>query len=330
MIYTQGGKKMKHPKPLKKNDKVAVIAPSSPTDREKVDRAEKSIKKMGLKPVMFPSCYEAHGHLAGTDEIRAKDINEAFLSPDIRGIFCLKGGTGSTRLLPLLDYEAIGKNPKVFLGYSDITALHVAFNRICKMITYHGPMGISDVFDLQQNGGEFEPYTYNLLKKNLFETEPLGEIQNPSGEKIGILHGGIDQGRLIGGNLSLVSYTLGSKYEINPKGKILFLEDVDEPVYKIDNMLMSLKLSGKLAEARGIILGTFSRCNPEEKTSYKGRDLELLEVFKEILLPLQKPIIFNFRAGHNHPNITFPLGAKVKLDANQGKVWFLEAGNAAE
>jgi len=134
------------PKALTPGDKVAILAPSTPTDADKLQRAAENFRSLGLEPVIYPTCTKHHGHLAGLDADRARDINEAFANHEIRGIVCMKGGAGAYRLLPLLDYDTIRANPKVFIGYSDITALHMAFNKLCRMVTYHGPMLISDLF----------------------------------------------------------------------------------------------------------------------------------------------------------------------------------------
>ncbi|MCT4566624.1 MAG: LD-carboxypeptidase [Maledivibacter sp.] len=308
------------PKALNIGDRVAIIAPSSPTTEENVLKAEKAVKKMGLDPIIYPSCYSYHGHLSGTDIIRAKDINDAFKDPTIMGIICLKGGYGTPRLLNLIDYELIKNNPKYFLGYSDITALHMAFNKICKLVTYHGPMASAGWIK------DLDPYTKNYLKLSLFSNEKLNLLKNPSGEDFKTLVPGIAKGKIIGGNLSLLASTLGSPYEIDTKDKILFMEEVGEDNYCIDRMLMSLSLAGKFQDCRGIILGTFTNCKPDLKAD-SFQDLSLDEIFEEIIVPFNKPTLSNFRAGHNYPQPTFPMGVEVELDADNRNITFLEASN---
>lgn len=308
------------PKMLKKGSIVAVIAPASPTTKEKIEKAKLAIENIGLVPIIYPSCLSNHGHFSGTDDVRAKDINNAFKDKKIEGIICLRGGYGTPRLLNLIDYESIKNNPKYFLGYSDITSLHVAFNKICSLVTYHGPMAAAGWID------HLDDYTLNYLKASLFSKEPLGVINNPPNENLKILQNGIVEGEIVGGNLSLLVSTLGSPYEIDTKDKILFIEEVSEYTYKIDRMLMSLDLSGKFSDCKGIIFGTFTKCEPDI-TSDNFKDLDLITIFKEILGKYKKPIVYNFRAGHNYPQPTFPFGVKVKLDANDGIIEFLESSN---
>ncbi|HOK49220.1 MAG TPA: LD-carboxypeptidase, partial [Sedimentibacter sp.] len=266
------------PKPLKAGDKVAIVAPSSASEPKAVKQAEMKIKAMGLEPVMFPTCYKSYGHLSAKDEERAGDVNNAFKDETIKGIICLRGGYGTTRILDLLDYEMIASNPKVFLGFSDITALHIAFNQICKMVTFHGPMAATNFARVKNDKVEFDEYSYQSLYKNIFTCETPGLYTNPKNEALKSLNSGQAQGLLTGGNLTLLTATLGSKYEIDTKDKILFIEEVGEPVYKLDRMLTSLALAGKFDDCAGIILGSFVKCEREKKAYEGGLDLTLEEV----------------------------------------------------
>lgn len=313
------------PKPLKPGDRVAIIAPSTPSDAVKVKRSEEGLKALGLVPVFYPSCFMHHGHLAGTDEMRLKDIHDAFAAPDIQGIICMKGGSGATRLLDKIDYEIIASNPKLFVGYSDITALHLAFQSQCGLVTVHGPMALSDMFKYENDSVTLDPYTSKWYKKNLFEGKPLEAVENPTDQPIKTLVGGVATGELVGGNLSLILSTLGSPYEIDTKDKILFIEEVHEAAYVVDRMLSALALAGKFRDAAGIILGTFTNCDPEKKESYSGCDLSLDVIFDEVVTPWNKPTILNLYGGHNTPQLSFPLGVRITLDADRGCVTFLES-----
>lgn len=293
------------PKPLKKGDKVAITAPSSPVPDEKLTVSIESIKYLGLEPVVMPSCRMHHGYLAGSDKQRAEDINTAFASEDIKGIFCLRGGYGTTRILPLIDFDMIRENPKVFIGYSDISSLHFNINQKAKLITFHGPMPTTDY-------RVHEGFTNDSLKTCLFAPENLQAITNPPGEKIQVLRSGEASGKLVGGNLSLMAGTLGSPYEVDTKGKILFIEDVDEQPFRIDKMLTALSLAGKFSDCEGIILGTFERCTETEHPT-----LSLSEIFEEVVLPHDKPTILNLRAGHIYPQSTLPMGADISLYADE-------------
>ena len=302
------------PKPLQQGDSVAIIAPASPTDKNLIDKCVDSLNQLGLKVVVGESCLSEHGFLSGTDDIRANDINCMFADKNIKGIFALRGGYGCARLLDLLDFKLIKKNPKIFIGYSDITALHIAINQKSKLITYHGPMISTELIK------GLDEYSANYYKKFIFENDKVEELFNPEEDNLEIINNGISSGQLIGGNLSLICSSLGTKYEINTKNKILFLEEVEEVPYKIDRMLTQLKQSGKLKDANGIILGSFTNCiAPNNKKS-----LSLQEVFNEIISPLKKPTISNLVCGHCLPTLTLPLGSKILLDANNKKIKILE------
>lgn len=317
---------MNKPKKLKMGDKVAVVAPSSATDLKSVENGELKLRSLGLKPVMFPTCYTNYGHLSAKDEERAKDINDSFRDDSIKGIICLRGGYGTPRILNMLDYEMIKKNPKVFMGFSDITSLHVAFNQICSMVTFHGPMATSNFAKIKNDNVSFESYTYNSMSKNIFTNEPAGLYINPPGEELISYNGGTAEGMITGGNLTLLVSTLGSEYELDAKDKIIFIEEIGEPVYKIDRMLTSLSLAGKFKDCKAVIFGTFTNCNREEKAYEGGLDLTLDEVINNTVVPFNKPIIGNFRAGHNFPQPTIPLGTLVKVDAHNNKIIFMESG----
>ncbi len=293
------------PKPLKAGDRVAITAPSSPVSDEKLEMSVESIKFLGLEPIVMPSCQMRHGYLAGPDKQRADDINAAFSDETIKGIFCLRGGYGTTRLLPMLDFEMIKRNPKVFIGYSDISSLHFNINNRCDLVTFHGPMPTTDY-------RVHEGFTNDSLRACLFAPKNLKTIGNPEGEEIITLREGFAKGTLTGGNLSLMAGTLGSPYEVDTKGKILFIEDVDEMPFRLDKMLTALSLAGKFRDCEGIILGTFERCEEADHPS-----LSLREIFEEVVLPWDKPTILNLRAGHIYPQSTLPMGAEVSFDAKE-------------
>ncbi len=306
---------MLKPKALKYGDTIGVVAPSSPTTKEKVKLAQEQLEALGFVVKMGKSCYNTHGYLAGSDESRAEDINCMFKDPSVEGIMCLRGGYGAPKILNLLDYEGIRSNPKVFIGYSDITAIHTAVHQRSELITFHGPMAASDL------AGGIDDFSKESLLKAVMQPEPMGNIKNPAGIEIQCLMAGKAEGRLIGGNLALIAATMGTPYEIDTKGKILFLEDIGEEPYSVDRMLTQLALAGKLEDAVGIILGDWNDCepkNPEES-------LSLMEVFEEILLPYKKPTVLNFKIGHCTPKITVPVGANAMLDAEQGKLYITES-----
>lgn len=317
----KSNKGLLRPTPLSLGDKVALIAPSSPVPEKNLNAAIESIKFLGLEPIIFPSCHMKHGYLSGTDKSRSSDINNAFKDSSIKGIFCLRGGFGVTRILPKIDFCMIKNNPKVFVGYSDITGLHTAINRLCGFVTFHGPMPTS-------NYTKLDDFTLNSLKKNIFSDKPLGEVFNPKGEFIKTINPGNAAGIITGGNISLLLGTLGSPYEIDTKGKILFLEDVGERPYRLDKALTALSLAGKFEECSGIILGTFAECEEPDvctvpkNTVISSSALTLNQIFEEVIQPFGKPTLLNFQAGHIYPQSTISMGTYVEMDANNHRIFF--------
>ena len=309
---------LRYPERLREGDKVALTAPSSPVPEKNLKAAVKSIEFLGLRAVVMDSCYMHHGYMAGSDALRADDINRAFSDKDIKGIFCLRGGFGATRLLPLIDFTNIRNNCKVFTGYSDITALHTAISRLCGFVTFHGPMPNTDYTKL-------DDFTLSSLKTALFDPAGIRHLADPPGEEICIMNKGTAEGILTGGNLSLLAATLGSPYEVDTKDRILFIEDVGERPYKLDRSLTALSLAGKFRDCAGVILGIFSECEePDHDTVPPGTviassTLELDEIIKEVVLPWGKPVISNFRAGHAYPQSTLPLGCRIAMDAGISK-----------
>ncbi|HVI40311.1 MAG TPA: LD-carboxypeptidase, partial [Anaerovoracaceae bacterium] len=190
---------------LKPGDRIALIAPSSPVTEDKLMLSIDSVKFFGLIPVLFPSATMVHGYLSGPDAVRAADVNNAFADPEIDGIFCLRGGYGVTRILNSIDFKLISKNPKLFLGYSDITGLHVALNQLSNLITLHSPMP-------SRGWSSLDPVTLQSLPDNLFSTVPTGFAPCIEGELIETINPGTAIGPIIGGNLSLLVAALGSPY----------------------------------------------------------------------------------------------------------------------
>lgn len=295
------------PRALRPGDLVALVAPAGGArEPAQVDRAAAMLEGLGFRVRIGAHCREARGYLAGSDRGRAADLDAAFADPEVAGIVCLKGGYGTPRILDLLDYGLARRNPKVLAGYSDITGLHLAYGKLAGLATFHAPMGISDVLL------EGEPFSTEAWRRALYEPLPLGRLPVPPGrEPPRILVPGRARGPLAGGNLSLVAALMGTPYELDLRGKILFFEDIGERPYRVDRMLTQLRLSGKLAECAGIVLGDWKDCGPEAGKP----SLALEEVFAEILAPLEKPVLMNLGAGHCAPSLTLPFGAEALLEA---------------
>ncbi len=298
------------PRHLTRGDRIAVLAPASSYTKNDYAQIQSTVRRLGLEAEIMPTCYSSHGYFAGTDEERLKDLHDAFENPVYKGIICLKGGYGTPRLLEALDMALIKQHFKPFLGYSDITALHTVFNNE-DLVTFHAPMATSQFND---------NYTLSAFKAALFNTAPL-RIRNPNDKPLKVLYPGRCTGQIVGGNLSLIVATLGSPYELNTKGKILFIEEVNEPIYKIDRMLTSLHLAGKFADCVGVLLGTFTGCHaPSGKKS-----LTLNQVYDELITPYQKPIFKDLSAGHIQSQLTLPFNVTVTLDTQKQYLQFIEA-----
>ena len=301
------------PRALKKGDTVGLVAPASSAALEKVDGAVKALESFGLQVLVGQSCYEKMGYLSGSDELRVTELNGMFANPQVNGIVCLRGGYGTPRILDRLDYDVIRRHPKVFVGFSDITAVHTAIQNNAGLITFHGPMGAL-------MAGDFGEYSRKFWSDMLFGEIEAGPLFNPLEEELIGYQGGVARGLLCGGNLSLIADTMGTPYEINCKDKILFIEEIDEEPYQIDRMLTQLRLAGKLSEAAGIILGDFADCSAKDPSS----SLTLEEVLQGIL-PKDKPILQNLRAGHCEPHMMLALHSMYEIDGSKGELRLLES-----
>ncbi|MBS4206908.1 LD-carboxypeptidase [Bacillus sp. FJAT-50079] len=299
---------MNQVKPLRSGNKIGITAPAGPVSKERLDQAVHAVKKLGFEVELGLTCFEnIGGYLAGTARMRAQEINSMFANPSISAIFCLRGGYGTLQLLPLLNYNLIRKNPKWFVGYSDITTLHIVLQQICHLITIHGPMPASDLITA-------DDFTIKSLM-TLLQNDPAYTMANPSDEEIKCLVPGYVEGKLTGGNLSVITSTLGTPFEIDTKEKILFLEEVSEPLYKIDRMLTQLALAGKFSDAAGIVLGTWNHCQAGDDSL----GLTVEQLIEQMIVPFGKPTILNIRAGHCMPMISLPFGATVYIDASERK-----------
>ncbi len=298
---------MNHPI-LHKGDKVALVCASSAVPEARLAPAVAAVTALGLEPVLYPSCYfsNRHGYLAATDAQRAADIQKAFADPQIKGVLSIRGGYGAHRILPLLDLAAIARTPKYFSGYSDVTALHTAFNQYCGFVTYHTVMPSTEYYQ------PLDEYSQKELERALF-TPLTGPLCNPPGQPLTTLRGGRACGVLCGGNLSLLAASLGTPWEVDTRGKILFLEDIGEKTYRIDGMLTQLRNAGKFRDCAGVLLGYWTDCVPEDPE----KTLELPEIIEELIVPAGKPVLSGLACGHSLPSMSLPLGALVSMDADR-------------
>jgi len=297
------------PELLKHGDTVALIAPGSSVHEDKIEKAKSNLLSLGLKVKEGKFIREKYGYTAGKDHERIADIHWAFGDKTIDGVWCVRGGYGCTRLLPHLDYNLIKKNPKILIGFSDITALHMAIYKKTGFTTFHGPVGSS----------EFTPYTTSYLQKMLFSPINGQQIQHKDSNELITLSLGKAKGKLIGGNLTLISAMCGSDYLPSAKGKIVFLEDIDEKPYSVDRMLIQLEQAWDLNNAKGILLGEFAGCDSESDLS-----LTLQETLDNHFRDCGIPVLYKVPLGHIEDQATYPIGIKVEMNTENKEITLLE------
>jgi len=278
------------------------------------------VEGLGLRLKTGRSVGRRDGYLGGTIEERVADLHAMFADPEVKAVFCVRGGYGAAMLLDKIDFGLIRKNPKLFIGYSDITALHLGIHGQTGLVTFHGPVALS----------RFNDWTLEHFKRAVFEPKPLGALRNPPEERpmrpkhlTRALRAGKATGPLIGGNLSLVSSTMGTPWEIQTAGRILFLEDVDEPPYSVDRMLTHLRLAGKFRDIRGLVIGECADCVPRRPSSEGG--FSLGEIYDNILGDLKVPVVTGLTIGHTDDQLTLPLGVQATLDAGSATLTIEEA-----
>jgi muramoyltetrapeptide carboxypeptidase len=303
------------PPSLKPGDTLGIVSPASPApDPRNIDRAAANLENLGFKIKFAPNVRKRHGFLAGSDRDRASDLMRMFSDDSVSGILCVRGGYGTARLLNLLDYKIIRANPKVFIGYSDITALHCAFLKKANLISFHGPMLNSDFSD--DNMPDFSLQGFlRVLQKHKW---PRSISESYQGDTIKILRRGLARGQLIGGNLSIICTMIGTPWQPAFQGRILFLEDLGEQPYRVDRMLTHLLNCGLLQQVAGIAIGVNKDCeDPRAKQGGEYRQT-LEDVFRDRLRPLKVPVVIGLPFGHVPLNATLPVGASVLLDGNRG------------
>jgi muramoyltetrapeptide carboxypeptidase len=298
---------------LRPGDTVGLVCPASaPFGPLAIREGKMTMEKLGFKVKVGRNVGKKYGYLGGTDQERATDVQEMFDDPQVKAIIALRGGYGCLRILNHLDYEHIRTHPKILLGYSDITILLLAVHQMTGLVTFHGPVALST----------FSPYTVDLLQRVLMKNEPLGEIgEAPGALPIGVSGlSGRASGPLIGGNLTLVAASLGTPYEVDTDGRLLFLEEVGEEPYAIDRHLTHLLLAGKLEGVVGIAIDRMQRCGPRDYQPAFATTLSVEEVVSDRLGHLGKPVGFGLSLGHAADKPTLPIGVMATLDARTGRL----------
>ena len=294
---------MVKPKRLNKGDTVGIVAPAWSFDIDSFKAGVEELRRLGFRVKYDRSIFSKYWSLAGYDKERAEQINRMFADPEVKAIFCAKAGYGSVEILPFLDKKLIRRNPKIFVGYSDITILLLYLQKFSNMVVFHGPVVSDEIYE------GMNPVTLDYLLRTLSHDLPLGPIMFP---QLACFKPGKATGKLVGGNLSLVADSIGTPYKIFTANTILFLEDIDENLESIRNYLLRLRRAGKLKKIKGLLLGKMVDCFETQE------NLKLLinDVFKNIDIP----ILFGFPSGHKYkrqdPHVTLPLGVTATLDAD--------------
>jgi muramoyltetrapeptide carboxypeptidase len=297
-----------YPRALVEGSKVAITAPASPTSMWGVSHGMKAFRRLGCEVEVGDTIRKheyKYRYLSASDEQRAEEFMHYIGRPDIDCILCARGGYGVMRILPMIDFDMIRRNPKIIMGFSDITALVNSMFFKTGVVGFHGPVASST----------FNSFTLNNLRKMIFDregSEPV-RIKYRTMRK---LNPGRARGRLVGGNLTMLASTLGTEYEVDTKNSILFIEEVDEHAYKIDRMLTQLKLAGKFNDANGIALGYFKNLN-SRRPFYPNKSFSIMEVFEQILKPLDKPVMLGLPIGHMKSKLTLPIGIEAELDTKE-------------
>ena len=308
-------------------DAIAFVSPAGVPDPQRIGRARQHLEGLGYRVIQYRDVSHRRGYLAGDDKARAEELMRAFADPDAKAIFATRGGYGCVRLLDRLDYGLIRSHPKILVGFSDITALHAALWKKCGLVTFHGP---------HPNDGFGHPDGLSAAATQSFWQALSADQQSDDGYELSLsvesgdappLHQnplsavpGMATGRLLGGNLALVCSLLGTPFELDYTKCVLFLEDIDEPPYRIDRFLAQLKLAGKFQELNGIVLGQFTNCNagnPAQSLSYE-------EVLSDYLGSFARPRLSGFPAGHVRENHLLPFGATVEVDTKHRRLRVLQ------
>ena len=298
------------PKRLQKGNTIGLITPGGYISENELNDSIQNIEKLGFKPYYTDNMLARNGYLGGNDKQRSDDLNHMFMNDKVDGIICARGGYGCNRILPMIDYNAIKANPKVLVGYSDITALHNAIFTNTGLVTFHGPVAISTFNDFSINN-----FVNVLMKpKVTYQFKHSDDYKKGGDYEIYTIREGKAKGKLIGGNLSIVVTLLGTSYDVDYKDKILYLEDVDEKPYRIDRMLTELLLAGKLQQVAGVALGVFRKCDKKVGSQKGERTYSLKEVLFDRLYDLGVPVIYGLSFGHIENKYTLPFGIIAELD----------------
>ncbi|MEO8399523.1 MAG: LD-carboxypeptidase [Ignavibacteriaceae bacterium] len=308
------------PNRFKKGDTIGLIAPASFITEDELKESIKNLESLEFKVAYTKNILAKYGYLAGTDEQRASDVNEMFERKDIDGIVCARGGYGCARILPLLNYELIKNNPKILIGYSDVTALLYGIYKKTGLVCFHGPVGIS-TFNNFSTEYFNDVLIYPHSDLTLFNSD---EDKEDDEFKVATIRSGSAKGKLVGGNLSIVVSLIGTPYDIESEGKIIFLEEIGEEPYRIDRMLTQMIQAGKFNNAAGIALGVFKNSKSKEEKSGIASSFTLNEVLFDRLSSLKIPVLYGLSFGHITNKFTLPFGIEAELNSISQTLKLLE------
>lgn len=313
VLRADEGEKLVWPKRLSPGDMLMLIAPAGPVEREQVMRFKDHIEQRGYKVKLRDDMFDVEGYLAGSDQRRAVEFNAAFADPEVDGVLAVRGGYGCMRMMPLVDWDVVKQHPKLLLGFSDITALHAGMNK-AGIVSFHGPGPASGLGSKEGPTDFTAKYVIRAV-----EATPAGPyvVQVPeSVSKVESFGKGKATGRLVGGNLSLISALEGTPYAIDTQDAILMIEDVNEAPYRIDRMVQQLKLAGKLDHLKGVVLGKFTEDFVREDKLTDDKRFDTTGVLRQYFENLGVPVLVNYPIGHFPQNCTVPLGGEVEIDAD--------------
>ena len=305
------------PERLRKGDLIGIISPAStPDDLNRIEQGRNYLEKLGYQTEIGANVGKNRGYLAGTDEQRVSDLHYMFSNKKVKAVFCVRGGYGSPRLLDKINFQLIRKNPKIFVGYSDITVLQMAILKKAGLVTFAGPMVAVDFAR-----DEINQFTNEFFWRLLTSPKKIGSVGMPGEEKLFTINPGKANGTITGGNLALLVSLAGTQYFPDLKGNILFLEDIGEQPYRIDRMLNHLKLMGAFKFLKGVILGAFTDC---VETDLSKRTLSLNEVIEDYFRNMKLPVMYNFPHGHIQEMVTIPFGINIKMNTVKGTIEYSE------
>lgn len=308
-------KTLKPPR-LRSGDVIGIVSPAStPSTPEKIDKGVRYLEGLGYRTKVGRHAMAQHGYLAGSDAQRAEDLNDMLRDVSVKAVFAVRGGYGTPRLLHLVDYAAVRRNPKIVVGYSDITALQLALYKKCGLVTFSGPMVGVEMWD------SIDPFTEENFWRLLTSRTKAGNLRNPDDERFETRNGGKARGVLLGGNFSLLMSLVGTPYLPTLRKSLLVLEDVDESPHRVDRMITQLFLAGILNQLGGLILGKFTDCVPSDPSK---PHLTVEEVLEETLGRVTCPVLANLHYGHIPRKLTLPFGVQASIDSRAGRFTLLE------